>query len=278
MDAPTAPQAVSSAMATFDVVIDTRVLDRKLTQLELEQLPFARSLAANQAAFETMGVMRRAMPLFIDEPTSFTVSGVRYRKGTKESPAAEIYLSGDAAKGTAPSKYLTVTRGGQRGQRRSERVLQRAGLLSADEGWVPGKWLKKNRYGNQLTGARLTQILSSVKAFGEEGFSANVTARSKATKRGRSRTEYFVSRGTHMPRGIWERHGTRGRAKHKYKSLPAGRPRVQRGLRPVMLFVKLPRYSKTFDFVALASAEARRRFVRAWPGALARALRTARPR
>lgn len=249
-------------MARIDVVIDTTGLVEHLNELEKKQLPFARSLAANEAAYGGMQTLRRLSPLIIDQPTPFTVRAIRYERGTKASPAAAVVLSGDAAKGTPPAKYLTITRGGTRGQRRSERVLERAGLISADEGWVPGNWLKKNRFGNQLTGGQVVRILSQIKAFGEQGFSANMTQRSKAraVKRG-DKPRYFLSRGDHLPRGVWERYGP-------------GR----RGVRPVMLFVKLPTYSKTFDFVSIAQSELRRRFVLAWPGALRRALATARRR
>ena len=247
-------------MARIDVVVDVSGFEKLLTDVERNQLPYARSLTANQAAFETMHTMRNAMPLFLEQPTPFSIRSVRYRKGTKAAPVAEVYLTGDASKGTAPSKYLTVTRGGIRGQRRSERVLRRAGILGDDEGWVPGKHLKANAYGNQLTGGQVVRILSQIKAFGEEGFQANMTGRSQArnARRGQ-KPRYFLSRGESFPRGIWERYGVGGRA-----------------VRPVMLFIKLPSYDKEFDFVRLATEEARRRFIRAWPANWRRARATAR--
>jgi hypothetical protein len=246
-------------MATFNVVIDTKVFEQRLTRLEREQLPFARSLAANQAAFETRAVLLKATPLFIDQPTPFTLRGIRYRKGTKHSPAAEIYLSGDAPKGTAPAEYMEpIIFGGRRRQKRSERVLARAGIISDDEGVVPAA-IKLNRYGN-IPGPTMVRILSQVRAFGEEGFSANATPTSRARRKRRGQKDkYFVSRGGHLRRGIYERYGAGGRR-----------------VKPVLLFVKLPTYTKSFDFVKIASDEARRRFVRAWPAALRRALGTAR--
>jgi hypothetical protein len=245
-------------VASISVVIDTKGLERKLTRLERQQLPFARSLAANQAAFETMNTLRTAASLIVDNPTPFTVAGIRYRRGNKESPAAEIYLSGDAAKGTAPAKYLTIARGGRRGQRRSERLLARSGLIEPNEGWVPAAGLKLNRFGNPSP-AKIIQALSGIKAFGEQGFSGNLTARSRARGRARGRAEFFFSRGDRLARGIWERYGP-------------GRKQV----RPLLLIIPLPTYSKEFDFVTLAIGEARRRFVAAWPAALRRALTTAR--
>jgi hypothetical protein len=270
-------------MAAFNVVIDTKVFEQRLTKLEREQLPFARSLAANQAVFETRAVLQRAMPLFLDEPTPFTVSGVRYKKGTKDSPAAEIYISDDAAKGTSPKQYLqALIRGQRRRQKRSERVLARAGLISDDEGWVPATRtspnppaIRLNRYGN-VTGGKITEILSGIRAFGEEGFQANITATSRARGKKRRRAEYFVSRGGKLPRGIYQRFGRRSKARHKYNTLPAGRPVTGRQIRPVLLFVKLPVYSKQFDFYGIAEKEGRRRFLQAWPAALRRALATAR--
>lgn len=246
-------------MAEFDVVVATSGLDEKLTRLEREQLPFARSLAANQAAFETMGTLRKTAQLTLDRPTRFTISGIRYERGTKRHPVSSVYLSGDAGKGTAPAKYLTVAYGGVRGQRPSERVLERAGLISPGEGWVPAA-VRLNRYGN-VAASRIVHILSSIRAFGEQGFQANVTGRSRARGKKRGRAQYFVSRGTNrrLPRGVYERYG---RKKSK--------------VRPVLLFVDLPSYSVQFDFRAIAQREARRRYVAAWPEALRRALRTAR--
>lgn len=265
-------------MASFNVVIDTSVLERKLTALEREQLPFARSLAANEAAYLTSQTLRKLLPITLDQPTPFTVSGIRYRKGDKRSPAAEIYISDDAAKGTSPAMYLNaLIRGQRRFQKRSERVLERAGILESDEGWIPASrtGIKLNRYGN-LTGGQLTQILSGIKAFGEEGFSANLTPASRARGVKKGRAEYVVMRGRRFPRGVYQRYGPRRTAKHKYGALPAGRKTLPRGIKPQLLFVELPTYSKQLDFYRIAAEESRRRFVRAWPAALRRALATAR--
>jgi hypothetical protein len=269
-------------VTSFDVVIDTTVLEKRLTRLEREQLPFARSLAANQAAFETARTLQQALPLYLDDPTPFTVRGVRYKKGNKLSPASSVYISDDAPKGTSPKMYLkALIRGQRRRQKRSESVLARRGIISRGEGWIPASrtGIKLNRFGN-LTGGQITRILSGVKAFGEEGFSANITAASRARGTKAGRAEYFVVRGNardgHLPRGIYQRQGGRRQAKRKYGGLPVGRKKVARGIKPVLLFVDLPTYSKQFDFYRLAQQEGRRRFLRAWPAALRRALATAR--
>lgn len=178
------------------------------------------------------------------------------------------------AKGTPPSKYLTETRGGRRGQSRSEKVLARAGLLEPGEGWIPAPGVPLNRYGN-VRASLIGQILSAIKAFGEQGFQANITKRSAR----RREQQYFFARGSdHLERGIYQRAGSRRRALHKYGEFPAGRFTVPRFIKPVLLIVDLPSYSKSFDFVKLAANEARRRFVDAWPDSLRRALATERRR
>jgi hypothetical protein len=248
------------AVATFDVIVETKNFEEKLSRLERLQLPFARSLAANTAAFETMGTLRAALPLIFDRPTPFTVRGVGYRKGNKLSPAAEVFLSGDASKGTPPTDYLAhQIAGGRRKAKRGERVLQRARILTANEGYVPAA-VKLDRYGN-VPARIIVQILSQIRAFGEEGFSANQTDASKRRSAKKNRRKYFlVSRaGEGLPRGVYERYG----------------PGL-RNIKPVLLFVPLPTYQKRFDFPQLARDELRRRFVLAWPNALRRALASAR--
>lgn len=241
------------------MVVDTTVLEKRMTRLARQQLPYARSLAANQAAFETRPVIQKAMPLYMDNPTPHTIRGVLYRKGNKQLPAAEVYINDFVGKGTPPVKYLRpLIKGGQRNQKRSERVLQRAGFITQGEGWVPAA-VRRDSRGN-VSGGRITQILSGVKAFTAAGSDQNISAASRGRGRRQGRSEYFVARGSdRLRRGVWERYG-RGRRK----------------IRPVLLFVPLPTYSRQFPFYEIAGRELRRRFARAWPNALRRALRTAR--
>src|SRR5690606_12511273 len=144
--------------------------EERLNTLERQQLPFARSLAANEAAYFTHLTIRKALPFFFEQPTPYTISGVRYRKGNKTSPAAEVYITNDRGKGTPVVDVLRHHfRGLTRVQRRSERVLERAGIIGRDEGWVPAAGVRLNRYGN-VPGAEMTRILSQVAAFSESGF------------------------------------------------------------------------------------------------------------
>lgn len=266
-------------MASFDVVIDTSVFERRLTQLEREQLPFARVLASNTAAFETLQTMRKSLPIFFDRPTPWTVARVmQYAKATKEHPAATIFIPADPDKGAAPTDVLGHhIFGTQRPAKRSEKQLQRAGLMSRDEILVPASGMELDQYGN-VRGRTMVQILSQLRAFTESGFQANVTARSQRRRRRRPQDHYFWSRGGALKRGVWKRQGVTYKARYKRGSHAAGRMILPRGVIPVLLVAKSPVYPKRFDFPELAGNEARRRFLAAWPAALRRAVRTARRR
>ena len=120
----------------------------------------------------------------------------------------------------------------------------------------------------------MTQILSAIKGFGEEGYTANRTARSQSRNQGRA--EYFVvpvghqGRAAHLAPGIYQRKAPSARSGNaRYKS---------RGIRPVLLFVPLPRYTRQFDFPKLVRKEALRRFRYHFPRALAQAVGTAKRR
>src|SRR5690606_33547798 len=114
-------------------------------------------------------------------------------KGTKESPAALLYIPSNPDKGAAPTDVLGHhIFGVERVAKRSERQLMRAGLISPNERVVPGEGMRLNQYGN-IPSSTMIQILSAIRAFTEAGFQANITERSKG--RNKNRAQYFWSYG-----------------------------------------------------------------------------------
>lgn len=237
-------------MPGFSITLDTKRLDQKMKKLRGPLLPKVMVRTLNDLAFKGRQGVQQDLPSIFDAPTPFTVRGVRYQKATLQRPESAVFMSDEAAKGTPAGTYLQPqAKGGQRRQKRSERAMERAGILGRNEGWVPGKALRLNRYGN-VTGPRMVQILSQLKAFSEVGFQANVTARSKARKP--NRKQYFVPRpGSSLPRGVYERYG-RGRRK----------------ARPVLLFVPLPRYTPRFDIAKVVGRRVERDIERTFSRAL----------
>lgn len=263
-------------MASFSVVVDTRNGERRLTKIEREQLPFANMLASNTAAYETMQTMRKSLDLFFDAPTPWLRRrAILYKKGTKDRPAAELYIPAERGKGgSSPVDVLSHhIFSGARVAKRSEMRLMRAGLIGPNERLVPADGMDLDQYGN-VPPRKMVQILSALRTFNEAGYNANITKRSKA--RNPRRAQYFWSRGDVLPRGVYERVGRTKVAKRKYGNLPAGRRTAARDVLPVLLVVPSPNYRKRFDFLGLAAKEARRRFVLAFPAAMRRAVATAR--
>lgn len=258
-------------MASINFIIDTKGLEQKLTKLERQVLPAVRARSLSFVAQDARGTVQKVMELSLDRPIPYTRRAVRFESATVEDPVAAVYISSDPNKGIPPSTYLRehVT-SGTRGQKPSERLLQRAGLLGRNEGWSPARAMRLDRYGN-VPPSRLVQILSQLKAFSEVGASMNVTAASRARNKGR--TQYFVPKpGSRLYRGVYERHGPRPKIK---KGPRKGQPGVPRRIRPVLLFTPLPSYQQRFDFAGAVRQDVRRRLPNAWRRAMAYELRRA---
>lgn len=252
------------------VKIETEVLQRKLTRLEREQLPFALSLAINRTADIVKGAESDQIRDVFDRPTPFTQKATLLsRPANKRGPfTRDVFLRNEATKGTPPVKYLAPeVRGGSRRHKRYERVLQRAGILGASEFTVPGNGARLNVYGNMSAG-QIVQILSVLKANTTSGFNANQTKRSKA--RNKKPREYFVarrgavtsggvSRWPRLPEGIWERYGAYGAR-----------------VRPVLLFVDSASYTARFRFTPVAERVYREQFAHQFRAALRQAVGSAR--
>lgn len=223
-----------------------------LTALERQQLPFALVQAVNKTAFDVRQRWAEIMPRIFDRPTRLTLAAPLYRKATKARPEAEIFIRDEAFKGTPPAKYLEkqVT-GGARRTKRFERALQARGILPA--GWfaVPGKGAQLDAFGN-IAGRQIVQILSQLRAFGEQGYSANETdatrgrRQKREAKQGKRRGDYFAVR---------TRRG--GLAPGVYQRVSTG---FGRGTVPVLIFVRRASYRARYPLFAMAKTIFDRRF------------------
>jgi len=242
-------------MIRLDVRSDIKDFRKQLTSLQKQQLPFAVSLAVNRTAEAVKEQNVVNMKRVFDRPTRFTLNAQAIRRGNKRAPEAELFFRDFAPKGTPAGKYLIPqVEGGYRRAKRHEVALRRIGVLRDDEYTAPAPGARLNAFGN-IPASRYTAILAQLQAFGEQGYLANETARSRARNRGRAR--YFTPQfGSRLPRGVWER-TTRGTIK------------------PVLWFIKAPRYQRRFRFQDLSSYEARRRFPRIMRKAMEYAVKTA---
>ena len=126
--------------------------------------------------------------------------------------------------------------------------------LDGDEFTVPGKDMKLNSFGN-LTGAMYSKILADVNNTDnsqyddiQRGFGQ------RTTKTGKRKFFYHPNL---RPRGIYMRSG-------------------RKNIILALIFVKVPKYSKRFDFDGIVGKSAKKRFPIEFKRAMERALATAR--
>lgn len=144
--------------------------------------------------------IERQLPSLIDNPTDYTMRGFRLYPATKRKLLAEVDFRVAMGRGTQGRDYLSpLVYGGERKLKSFERSLQRVGLLPSGMAAVPGNAAKLDAYGNMSRG-QIVQILSYFKAFGEQGYRANISDKRKAAMaQGSKRTgargiSYFVGK------------------------------------------------------------------------------------
>lgn len=277
-------------MIRGEVSFDLGELDRFLTQMQRDRVPAAAMRALNDNAFGYRKQLQATMASSFDRPTPYTLrafvvdkAGARaalqadtHRIMGLPSPApsgrieAHVRLSHDANKqGLEP--YDTIGHqftGGEPAFTGFERALRRIGVLPP--GWhaVPGGGVRLNGYGNVSPGL-IVQLISYFQAFGEQGYRANASERTRKRRAGKgvveysdiasrqarkvktiAGVEYFISRGRgeftgartwksgrmqHLPPGIYARTGIHGST-----------------LRCIFKFVPSTRYRQRVDILAVA--------------------------
>jgi hypothetical protein len=242
-------------------------LKAKLLGVE-KQVRFAEMVAINRAAFTAREAVQREIGRVFDRPTPWVKGAVRVIKATKAKPTAQVDLDFWGNKqGVSVDQVLKAQiGGGARKNKRNEIALQRAGILPAGMGIVPGSAAKLDQYGNMQAG-QIVQIISWFKAAGEQGYSANMKDGGKRLGRDNKRTgargfAYFA---------LQKAHG---------KLLPGVYQRIQTAfgsaVKPVMIFVRMPAYKQRLDFYGVADRAARAEFAVQFPIAFKQAMATAR--
>ncbi len=218
-------------------------------------IDFAKVVALTRSAKATAEMLSGEARRVFDRPTPFTINAFYTRPATMAQPQAEVGIKDQAPKGTPAAKYLLAQiEGGTRRQKRGERALQRAGMFG--NGFlVPAMGIKLNAYGN-IPGPTMVRILSDVKASGEQGFTANRTARSTKRNRNYKAERYFVARPgdpdtAHLKPGIWVKRGGR--------------------ILPALIYISRVTYRPRLDFYGKGRTFAAQRYLEEFRRALAQA-------
>lgn len=249
--------------------IDVKGLDATIASLRGladKKINVATVAALNDAARAGYDATRKEMASVFNRPTPWVLGGARYVKARKDKPEAKIDFDkwGNKAGVTVERVLAAEIAGGGRRHKRHEVALQRVGILPTGMGIVPGAAAKLDQFGN-MSSAQIVQVISWFKAFGEQGYSANATDKTK-TKRERDNKRtgargfsYFAlaqKRGRLLP-GVYQRFTTA----------------FGSSVKPVMIFVRMPSYRKRLDFYGVADRAARAQFAVSFPRYLDQMLR-----
>jgi hypothetical protein len=224
-----------------------------------KQSTFATMQALNDTAYAVRADLQAGMRSNFDAVTPYMLRSIWARMATKQKLVASVWPRYMGGKGYDPEHILMPhVYGGNRKVKASERALQKIGVLPVGWSIVPGKACPLDGYGNPDRGA-IVKMLSYMKAFGEQGYKANITDKKKESMK-KAGARYMVSYGLgktkHLAPGIWFVDGLK--------------------IAPMFMFVKKAKYRKHFDYLGIADAAVSRTFAPAFNRRMANAMRTAK--
>lgn len=264
------------------ITIDQQGIGRfaRFGQQVQRQLPYAIAQAMTASAKQAQVALKVQTPKYVKNPIPYTINSTYVRFATKQKLEASVGFKDMASKGTPAGKYLNpMSSGGSRRPKSTERQLQTAGFLRPSEFIVPTGVtpLKLNQFGN-LTGGTYTQVLSRLKALGEQGYSGNVSG-APGSQSKRSARDYFIGAPGNLPRGIQARVGPRPKGNGGRGSIKGGRPvtsNLPRGFHTVFYITRTPTYRAVFPIQKILQGTFANTFNANLQSSLQRALANAR--
>jgi hypothetical protein len=245
------------------------------------KMPIAAAVALTRTAQDIRNALKEEMPRVFDRPTPYAINSFFMRGATKQRLEAEVWLKDSpAGKGTAADRFMSPhIYGGPRSLKRFERALNRIGLLPTGLYCTPGPAAIIDAFGN-MNRSQITQIMSYLGAFGEQGYRANATARTRQNKwkgnakKGVRGFEYFAVgvRDGKLAPGIYIR-------KNYSDSERQSVAHLQRdAARAVLFFVRSPSYRKRLDFFGISQRVAANQLSAHLEREMERAVATAIPK
>lgn len=262
-------------MLVYSVQGDVREIERHLTSMGRDQVPFATALALTRTAQFIEREIKAEIPRVFNRPTKFTLNSTFVRPATKQRLWAEVKIKDEAFKAIAPIRWLAPQiYGGPRTLKRFEHRLVSAGAMPPGHFAVPASGADFDSFGNMSRG-EIVRMLADLQAHFDPR--QNTTATSRGRRR-RSRTKrptfYFSTwppskRTAHLRPGIYKRVGAvAGLA----SGITAG---FSIPIKPVVIFVKRVRYRKRLRFFEIAEHTGPARFKIEFALAMRQALSTA---
>ena len=237
---------------------------RVLHKLTDRQMAVATANALNDVGFEVRRAMQDEMRAVFKDPTDYILRSPRFKRATPKRLSVTIEPAYMGGKGVDPQKILNAQAwGGRRRDKRSEVALRRARILpNGYQTAIPERPFPGSDDGRgNLKGSFLVQLISYFRAFGEQGYRANMTDKRKGSiHRGTAKVagrRYFLGgdhgqkvwtvengepvlkavgvRKSHLAPGIWAAYG------------PGGKQ-----VAPVLMFVRQGTYTPRLDMDKVA--------------------------
>jgi hypothetical protein len=230
----------------FDIRSNARDVARWLDDAQKKQVPFAMALAMTLTANDVKAAEIDLMKRVFDRPTPYAINALRVVPATKRTMVASVTFREFG--GIPAKRFLNPeVHGGPRSRKSHE--MQLAPLMRGFQHAVPARGLERDGYGN-VKGAVFRKIISQLKVSNDPQLNASGSGRSK---RKRKNNAYFIPK---KGGAVYQRTGA--------------------GVKPVLVFVKAPRYRKRFPFYETAQSVVAKRFHVNFATAFQRAMATAR--
>lgn len=282
-------------MVTVSINHDLSRLTENMRYAQRRHVPIAAAKALTAVAENARQDAAKEMRDKLHAPTSYTLNSMfktpaNYRNWPNLEATVHVKgwerLGGSRGRSKGSGSQADVLghlfSGGARRWKGFETALMRAGLLPRGMAAVPGDGAPLNANGNIPAGF-LKQMVSYFGAAERyAGHTANMTDKGRerfGKKKGKTMgiggaaVEFFVSRG----KGNWfgRRSWKHGRMQHLLPGIwMRARSAGGTALKPVIMFVKQPRYQRYFDLEQIARTAIRRDFDREFGKAFEQALAT----
>lgn len=219
---------ISRTGSVADVIAQARDIPARV-------IPYAAAAALTRTAKSAQAAIVAELPRVFSGPTRYTLNSTRIVPATVADLNARVAVKDQVGSGTRPESFmLPGVFGGGRSEKRFERALRYAGILSAGQRAMPGADAPLDASGN-LTAAFVRSVL--------RGLAKPAPADKSATKRRRAKPRAgtpFVSVNKGVPTGISRREG--------------------KSLKRLLVFTRAPVYRQRLDFAAIAEKTTRAEF------------------
>lgn len=238
---------------------------KNMDNMAKKQVPFATAKALTNTAQAVKEELIKEMTRVFDRPTPFTLNSLVVIMATKTNLKAEVQTKFPPRLSQKQHYLEPQIKGGSREYKEFEKALHCIGVLPSDMTAIPGKGAKLDAYGNMSRG-EIVKILSYFKAFGEQGYKANITeAKKKRLAKGSKKKigyTYIVLRKPRgrLPAGIYQRFSFA----------------IGNALRLILIFTKKPTYKKRWMFNEIAQKVVTKEFMKKFSEAMEYAINTAK--